>query len=110
MNINPITVNVWLSNPQDALELNTEDSARLFDQVVLARESVNMSEYGWALIGKAAISFDITSSPQDIQLESIRALETGLRKLDGEHEAKRNIILDTINKLKAIPYHGRSEE
>ncbi len=102
-------MNVWLSNPQRALELNTKDSAILFEQVVLTRESVDMSDYGWALIGRAAINFDITSSPQDIQLKSIKALETGLKKLDGEHEAKRNIILDTINKLKAIPYHERNE-
>ncbi len=109
--MNPINVNVWLSNPQNVLKLSLNNPNALIDQVILASESVDMSHHGWALLGKARVEFDINPSPQNIQLEAIKALGVGLKKLNEEYGAKRNIFLEAIDKLQAIEYcpEGRSE-
>ena len=96
--------NLWLSDPSQALKLDYGDKEALFNTFqILEVENSRMLEYGWVLIGEADIEFRITKYPD----YSLRAIEVALKKLDADHEVKRNCLLDLIGKFQAIGWNGK---
>ena len=100
--------NLWLSDPSQALKLDYEDKEALFNTFqILEVENSLMLEYGWVHIGEADIEFRITKYPDAIMRDSLRATEAALKKLDADHEVKRNRLLDLIGKFQAIGWNGK---
>ena len=102
--------NLWLSDPSQALKLDYEDKEALFEGLQVCGEALDMVECGWVHIGEADIEFRITKYPDAIMRDSLRATEAALKKLDADHEVKRNRLLDLIGKFQAIGWNGKRQE
>lgn len=102
------TAGLWLSNPAAALELDPDAPKAFFDRITLtADRNLKMEDHGWVKLGHAEVAMHVTLSHKDLQVGALDACRDALQKMDAEHERKRQVMLQAINKLSSIGWDGK---
>jgi hypothetical protein len=98
--------NVWLCNPANLVVLNTNDGNDIHYHANYVDMDIDMSNCGWAKLGSATITFDLTADKGEAAKAAAKAISVKIEKIEATAAAEVSALREGLRRLQAITYEG----